>query len=92
MRRVTFEPSESGRSFHSDYLKHHEFEDGLVDPFSSAQWFEGWMHKPDPPEEPCPVERAKTWLLRRGWHDGYWYLHRGELPRALRAPTRLLDC
>ena len=75
----------------NNHLKHHEFEDGLVDPFSSAQWFEGWMHKPDPPEEPPPVERAKTWLLRRGWHDGYWYLHRGELPRALRAPTRLLD-
>jgi hypothetical protein len=37
------------------------------------------MHKPDPPEDACPVERAKTWLLRRGWHDGIWYLHRGEL-------------
>ena len=75
----------------NNHLKHYEFEDGLVDPYSSAAWFEGWMHKPDPPEDPCPVERAKTWLLRRGWHDGYWYLHLGELPRALRAPARLLD-
>jgi putative transposase len=75
----------------NNHLKHHEFEDGLVDPCSSAPWFESWMHKPDPPGEPPPVERARTWLLRRGWHDGIHFLHRGELPRALRQATRLLD-
>jgi putative transposase len=75
----------------NNHLKHHEFEDGLVDPYSSAPWFEFWMHKPEPPAGPPPVERARTWLLRRGWHDGIHFLHRGELPRALRQATRLLD-
>jgi putative transposase len=75
----------------NNHLEHHEFEDGLVDPYSSAPWFNAWMHKPDPPEEPFPVEPARTWLLRRGWHDGIHSLHRGELPAALREATRLLD-
>ena len=66
----------------NNHLRHHEFDDGLVDPRSSAPWFDGWMHEPDPPDEPCPVESARTWLLRRGWHDGIHFLHRGELPRA----------
>jgi putative transposase len=73
----------------NNHLKHHEWEDGLVDPFSSAPWFEAWMHKPDPPADPCPVERARTWLMRGGWHGNVRFLHRGELPRALRAPARL---
>ena len=75
----------------NNHLKHFEYEDGLVDPYSSAAWFAGWMHKSDPTGEPCPVERARTWLLRRGWHDGINYLHRGELPRALWQATRSLD-
>ena len=74
----------------NNHLKHHEWDAGLVDPCSSAPWFDGWMHGPAPPAEPSPTDPARTWLLRRGWHDDIHFLHRGELPRALRAPTCLL--
>ena len=75
----------------NNHLKHHEWDAGLVDPCSSAPWFDAWMHRPRPPDTPSPTEPARTWLLRRGWHDDIHFLHRGELPRALRGPTRLLD-
>ena len=38
------------------------------DPFSSAPWFEGWRGAPPKPEVPSPAGRARTWLLRTGWH------------------------
>jgi putative transposase len=50
----------------NNHLKHQEWEGGLVDACSSAAWFQGWMHKPTLPDEPAPVERARTWLLRTG--------------------------
>jgi REP element-mobilizing transposase RayT len=75
----------------NNHLKHHEWDAGLVDPCSSAPWFSGWMHGPSPPPEPSPVERARTWLLDRGWHDDIRFVHQGELPSALREPTRLRD-
>lgn len=75
----------------NNHLKHHEWDAGLVDPCSSAPWFEGWMHKPDPPDDPAPVERAQTWLLRGGWHGNVRFLNRGELTRALRQATKLRD-
>jgi REP element-mobilizing transposase RayT len=69
----------------SNHLKHGEHDVGLIDPCSSARWFDGWIHKPDPPLEPSPTAPPRTWLLERGWHDGYRFLHLGEVPRALRA-------
>lgn len=69
----------------SNHLKHGEHDVGLIDPCSSARWFDGWMHKPDPPPEPSPTAPPRTWLLERGWHDGYKFLHLGEVPRAVRA-------
>ena len=68
----------------NNHLKHHEWSAGLVDPCSSAPWFSGWMHAPPPPTAPSPVEPAQSWLLDRGWHDDFHFLHLGELPRALR--------
>ena len=68
----------------NNHLKHHEWDAGLVDPCSSAPWFAEWVHAPDPPPDPSPVERAGTWLLARGWHGNVRFLHLGELPRALR--------
>jgi REP element-mobilizing transposase RayT len=75
----------------NNHLKHHEWDAGLVDPCSSAPWFTGWMHGPAPPHTPSPVEHARTWLLRRGWHDDVRFIHQGELPGALREATRLVD-
>lgn len=46
----------------------------LLDPASSARWFDGWRVAPrwdeDTPistERPLPVAGARTWLLRVGW-------------------------
>ncbi len=50
--------------------------EGLVDPASSARWFDGWKlangRAPGAPmraapHEPPPVARARTWLLTVGW-------------------------
>ena len=74
-----------------NHLKHHEWDAGLIDPCSSAAWFAGWMHAPAPPSEPPPTEPPRTWLLERGWLGrGAFprFLHRGELPRALRGSAR----
>jgi len=68
----------------NNHLKHQATETGLVDPCSSAPWFRGWMQRVDQPPEASPVERARTWLLDRGWHGDIHFLHLGEAPRAAR--------
>lgn len=73
----------------SNHLKHGAHEVGLLDPCSSALWFEGWIHGLDPPPEPRPVERATKWLLTVGWIErGGGFLHLGEVPRAVRGSIR----
>jgi REP element-mobilizing transposase RayT len=48
----------------------------LLDPASSARWFDGWKREqlgtgsdraPRPSAQPPPVARARTWLLTVGW-------------------------
>jgi REP element-mobilizing transposase RayT len=68
----------------SNHLKHHEWDAGLCDPCSSGPWFDGWMQDVARPPDPSPVEGAQTWLLRRGWHRDFFYIHLGELPLAAR--------
>jgi REP element-mobilizing transposase RayT len=68
----------------NNHLKHGEYEAGLVDPCSSAPWFKGWMQVQPRPPDPSPVEDATTWLLDRGWHDDFHYIHLGELARTPR--------
>ena len=71
----------------ANHLKHHEWDAGLVDPCSSAAWFDGWMQVVEPPPSPPPTEPPRTWLLERGWlgRGGFpRYIHLGELPQALR--------
>jgi REP element-mobilizing transposase RayT len=67
-----------------NHMKHGEWEVGLVDPFSSAPWFDGFVQILERPPEPSPVEPPRTWLLDWGWHQGRDYIHLGELPAALR--------
>jgi REP element-mobilizing transposase RayT len=44
-----------------------------VDPASSGFWFYGWKSAPSTappgwePDEPIPVQPARTWLAREGW-------------------------
>jgi len=69
----------------NNHLKHGEWEVGLVDPCSSAPWFDGWMHRREPvPPEPYAGECASTWLLDEGWSTvGLGWINVGEVPRAL---------
>ena len=45
----------------------------LLDPASSARWFDGWRREGNPAREgdaeisTRPVARARTWLLAKGW-------------------------
>lgn len=71
----------------NNHMRHGEWEAGLVDPCSSAPWFDGWMHRRDPkPPDPPPTESASTWLLEEGWTTaGIGWLVVGEVPRSVRA-------
>lgn len=42
---------------------------GIVDPCSSARWFDGWRPPGagPPPAAPPPTVGPRTWLLRHGW-------------------------
>jgi REP element-mobilizing transposase RayT len=40
----------------------------IVDPCSSAVWFDGWRNSPEVTTDgPPPIRKAQTWLLRLGW-------------------------
>jgi len=67
-----------------NHIKHGEWDVGIIDPFSSAPWFQGFMQVLERPPEPSPVEPPRTWLLDWGWHQGRDYIHLGEMPRAVR--------
>ena len=71
----------------NNHMKHGEYDVGLVDPCSSAPWFDGWMHMRDErPPDPPAGEPPSTWLLEKGWSTvGIGHLHVGEVPRAVRA-------
>ncbi len=69
----------------NNHMKHGEWQVGLVDPCSSAPWFDGWMHRREPvPPERFAGERASTWLLDEGWSTvGLGFISVGEVPRAV---------
>ena len=70
----------------NNFLKHGVVDEGLVDPKSSAPWFNGYMHRRTPvPEEPDVTTAARTWLLDDGWKRAFpGFIHVGEVPKALR--------
>jgi hypothetical protein len=61
----------------TNFRKHRSFGAGdrhctarLVDPYSSASWFDGWLDRrgrPPPVDIPLPVLPPTTWLLSIGW-------------------------
>ena len=68
----------------NNHLKHGEYDVGLIDPCSTAPWFDRWMHRrePKPPDRPA-AKPPSTWLLEKGWSTaGLGYLNVGEVPRA----------
>ena len=46
---------------------HHRPSRGLVDPCSSARWFDGWDQPLPVPDTPPPTAAPRTWLLNIGW-------------------------
>jgi REP element-mobilizing transposase RayT len=60
----------------------------VLDPASSARWFDGWKaenssvpstHERSAPATPPPVARARTWLLNIGWRR-YGLLDPADVP------------
>ena len=47
--------------------KHHERSPYLVDPCSSARWFDGWEGRLPEPDTPSPVSTPGTWFADKGW-------------------------
>jgi REP element-mobilizing transposase RayT len=41
----------------------------LLDPFSSAAWFEGWRIPVERTADPAPTQAARTWLGAVGWRQ-----------------------
>ncbi len=55
----------------------------LLDPASSARWFDGWRREvasriPEPGAR-CEVAQPRTWLLRKGWRR-HGLVDPGEVP------------
>ena len=53
-----------------------------IDIFTSAPWFEGWTEKLSVSGLPavCPVAKARTWLLNKGWREHHGTISLKELP------------
>lgn len=50
--------------------RHHGSRFKGYDPFSSGWWFTGWLEPQEEIENPPPMSRARSWLLRCGWLRG----------------------
>jgi hypothetical protein len=50
-----------------NFRKHTPWDRRLLDPCSSAAWFDGLVPRPPLPREPPPVRAARTWLGSTGW-------------------------
>ncbi len=46
---------------------HHHPSPRIVDPHSSAAWFDGWAARLPARDPPSPVRAPHTWLLATGW-------------------------
>jgi hypothetical protein len=55
--------------------------ESIIDPCSSARWFQGWTAIRTADDGPRPTENAGTVLLRSAWQK-YGFIHPGERPRA----------
>jgi REP element-mobilizing transposase RayT len=72
----------------NNWKKHRVDGPWCVDPFSSAAQFGGWAtaHGFVPRDEPLPVVRAQSWLLREGWTRAKGGLIRlDEVPKEVRS-------
>jgi len=58
----------------------HRLSAGWLDPYSSAQWFDGWRAGPGLRYGPGPVVRPQTWLLATGYQRAGGLIGRDELP------------
>lgn len=63
---------------------------GILDMYSSACRFDGWLdpHVMFVEAVPWPDPKPRTWLLRTGWLRGGGPLRTSEVPRSWRTPDR----
>src|SRR5262249_26474273 len=69
-----------------NYKKHRRRAAVLLDPRSSARYFDGWSHRSPVPAargapDDWPVAQSRTWLLTRGWRRLGGGLEQDESPR-----------
>jgi putative transposase len=50
-----------------NFRKHRPGDRGVIDPCSSAWWFDGFRERTPRTPDPPPVCRPRTWLARVGW-------------------------
>jgi hypothetical protein len=78
----------------ANFRKHERTATGVVDPCSSAPWFDGWSDLPEryarAGADP-PVRAAQTWLARVGWRRRGLLSVREAPPRA-GGRTAVLSC
>lgn len=67
----------------ANFKKHYDRRDGraMIDPCSSARWFQGWVSVRKHDDGPRPTEEAQTVLLKSAWMK-HGLIHPGEAPRA----------
>jgi REP element-mobilizing transposase RayT len=66
----------------------------VIDPSSSARWFDGWRDVRAFPSTriPTPIARAATWLLSAGWRrHGLLHSTEASTPPSHRAVFRITD-
>jgi putative transposase len=51
----------------TNFRKHNPRDRRLIDPCSSAPWFDGFRTPPAVHAAPSPTWKARTWLASRGW-------------------------
>jgi putative transposase len=65
-----------------NFRKHRPWHRGVIDPCSSAWWFDGFREPTPRTKDPPPVCRPRTWLARVGWRRR-GLLRTSERPAAL---------
>ena len=65
-----------------NHLKHGEAAASLVDPLTSAAWFDGFANREPLRRDAAPVAPPATWLLRAGWHRAGGPIRDDERPAA----------
>jgi hypothetical protein len=72
-----------------NFRKHRPADRSLIDPCSSAPWFDGFREQIPQPLDPPPTCRSRTWLGSSGWRlHGLISIHERPKPHEPRTASR----